>query len=123
MSLNIKSKRIKIQKILSYLNQVKKIHEKYMSNGKKFIHTIELRDINEKILILINEINLWGDEGLENSCLDLIEHLHEWISIWDKEKKIRRPRHDDEFIFYGYKKYPKNLESLLVSHLTKLGKT
>jgi hypothetical protein len=115
-----KSKKIKIQRLLSHLNQVKKIHEKYMSNGKIFIHTIELRKINGKILVLIKEINLQGNEELKSSTLDMIEHLDEWIYIWEKEKNIRTPSNDDEFIFNGYKKYPKKFENLLIQHSIKL---
>jgi len=112
--------RIKIQKLLFYLDKVKKIHEKYMSNGKVFIDTIELRKINEKILVLVKEINLQDNKELKSSSLDLIEHLVKWISIWDKEKNIRTPSNDDEFIFNGYKKYPKNFENLLIQHSIKL---
>ena len=122
MTLTNKLERIKIQKLLFYLDKVKKIHEKYMSNGKVFIDTIELRKINEKILVLIKEINLQDNKELKSSSLDLIEHLVEWISIWDKEKNIRTPSNDDEFIFNGYKKYPINFENLLIQHSIKLDK-
>jgi|TARA_B110000438_G_scaffold225603_1_gene219684 hypothetical protein len=88
VTLTNKLERIKIQKLLFYLDKVKKIHEKYMSNGKVFIDTIELRNINEKILVLIKEINLQDNKELKSSSLDLIEHLVEWISIWDKEKNL-----------------------------------
>jgi len=118
--LTIKLKRIEIQKLLSYLDRVKKIHEEYMSNGKIFKYTIKLRNINEKILVLIKEISLEEDEELKNSTLDLIEHLNDWISIWDVEKNIRTPSDDDEFIFNGYKKFPSNFESLLIQHLKKI---
>ena len=117
-----KLKRKKIQKLLSHLDQVKKIHEKYISNRKIFIYTVELRNVNEKILVLIKEINLQDNKELKSSSLDLIEHLVEWISIWDKEKNIRTPSNDDEFIFNGYKKYPKNFENLLIQHSIKLDK-
>ena len=120
MTLTNKLERIKIQKLLFYLDKVKKIHEKYMSNGKVFIDTIELRKINEKILVLIKEINPQDNKELKSSSLDLIEHLVEWISIWDKEKNIRTPSNDNEFIFNGYKKYPKNFENLLIQHSIKL---
>jgi len=120
VTLTNKLERIKIQKLLFYLDKVKKIHEKYMSNGKVFIDTIELRKINEKILVLIKEINLQDNKELKSSSLDLIEHLVEWISIWDKEKNIRTPNNDDEFIFNGYKKYPINFENLLIQHSIKL---
>ena len=120
MTLTNKLERIKIQKLLFYLDKVKKIHEKYMSNGKVFIDTIELRKINEKILVLIKEINLQDNKELKSSSLDLIEHLVEWISIWDKEKNIRTPNNDDEFIFNDYKKYPINFENLLIQHSIKL---
>ena len=118
--MNNKIKKIKIQKLLSHLDQVKKIHKKYMSNGKIFIHTIELRKINDKILLLTKEINLQDNEELKNSSLDLIKHLDGWISIWEKERNIRTPSNDDEFIFNGYKKYPKNFENLLIQHSIKL---
>ena len=111
---------IKIQKLLSYLDQAKKIHEKYMSNGRIFIFTIELRNINNKILVLIKEIKLEDNEEIKSNRLDLIKHLEEWISIWDKEKNIRNPNNDDEFIFNGYKKYPKNFENLLIQHSIKI---
>lgn len=91
-----------------------------MSNGKIFIDTIELRKINEKILVLIKEINLQDNKELKSSSLDLIDHLVEWISIWDKEKNIRTPSNDDEFIFNGYKKYPINFENLLIQYSIKL---
>ena len=120
MTLTNKLERIKIQKLLFYLDKVKKIHEKYMSNGKVFIDTIELRKINEKILVLIKEINLQDNKELKSSSLDLIEHLVEWISIWDKEKNIRTPSNDNEFIFNVYKKYPKNFEKLLIQQSIKL---
>ena len=120
MTLTNKLERIKIQKLLFYLDKVKKNHEKYMSNGKVFIDTIELRKINEKILVLIKEINLQDNKELKSSSLDLIEHLVEWIAIWDKEKNIRTPSNDDEFTFNGYKKYPKNFENLLLQHTIKI---
>ena len=91
-----------------------------MSNGKIFKYTIKLRNINEKILVLIKEISLEEDEELKNSSLDLIKHLDGWISIWEKERNIRTPSNDDEFIFNGYKKYPKNFENLLIQHSIKL---
>ena len=118
--MNNKLKSIKIQKLLSYLEQVKKIHEKYICNGKIFIYAIELRNINEKILVLIKTINLEGNEELKRSSLNLIEHLDEWISIWEKEKNIRTPSNDDVFIFNGYRKFPKNFENLLIQHSIKL---
>ena len=108
--------KLKIQRLLTHLDQVKKIHEKYISNGKIFIHTIELRNINEKILVLIKEINRQSNEELISSSKDLIEHLDEWICLWDKERNIRTPSNNDEFIFNGYKKYPKNFENLLKKH-------
>jgi hypothetical protein len=117
VSLTNKLKGLKMKTLLLLLSEVKKIHENYMSNGKIFLHTIELRDINEKILVLIKEINLQGgDKELKDSSLDLIEHLEQWISIWDREKDIRRPNDNDEFIFNGYKKYPKKIENLLIRH-------
>ena len=103
--------------LLLLLDEVKNIHENYISNGKIFLHTIELRDINEKILVLIKEAKLQGDKELKDSSLDLIEHLEQWISIWDRERGIRRPDDNDEFIFNGYKKYPKKIENLLIRHL------
>tara|TARA_B100000787_G_scaffold77854_1_gene57207 strand:- start:66 stop:434 length:369 start_codon:yes stop_codon:yes gene_type:complete len=115
-----KLKRIKIQKLISHLEQVKKIHKQYMSNGKVFIYAIELRKINEKILVLIKEINFQDNKELEASSIELIEHLDEWISVWDMEKNIRTPGNDDEFIFNGYKKYPKNFENLLIQQSIKL---
>ena len=91
-----------------------------MSNGNVFIDTIELRKINEKILVLIKEINLQDNKELEASSIDLIEHLDEWISAWDLEKNIRTPGNDDEFILNDYKKYPKNFEKLLIQQSIKL---
>ncbi len=91
-----------------------------MSNGKVFIYAIELRKINEKILVLIKEINFQDNKELEASSIELIEHLDEWISVWDMEKNIRTPGNDDEFIFNGYKKYPKNFENLLIQQSIKL---
>ena len=43
-----------------------------MSYGKVFIDTIELRKINEKILVLIKEINLQDNKELKSSSLDLM---------------------------------------------------
>ena len=120
--MNNKIKKIKINKLLSLLDEAKKNYQVYISNGKIFLHTIEIQSSNKKILKLIKELNFKEDQNLINTCIDLIEHLNEWLSIWNQEKNIKRPNDNDKFVFDSYKKYPKEIEGLLTLHLETINR-
>ena len=120
--MNNKIKKIKIKKLLFLLDQAKMNYQLYMSNEKIFLHTIEIQSINKRILKLIEELNFKEDKELRNPYFDLIEHLNEWLSIWNQEKNIQRPNDNDKFVFDSCKKYPKEIEGLLTLHLEKLNR-
>ena len=44
-----------------------------------------------------------------------MQHLEEWIIIWNQNEKYIKPKNDDVFTFDGYKKYPKELDKLLIN--------
>ena len=97
------------------MNHSKKNYNEYISNGKIFFYTKKLRIINADILDLIMNQNFEEYEKLKKPLLNLRKHLEEWIFLWDKEQNIRNPDDNDEFIFTSCKKYPKNLEELLIT--------
>jgi hypothetical protein len=108
------------REVLSLLDSSKKIYKNYLSCGRKFLYAKELRSINEQILNLINNQKVQRDKVLESALQNLKKHLEEWIYIWDKEKNTRSLNDSNEFIFCGYKTYPKYLDQLLISYLEKI---
>ena len=96
------------------MDSSKKVYNQYNHNGKTFLYSKKLRVVNKQILNLITSDNLVKNKKLKKPFLDLKKHLEEWINSWDKEKDIRTPKDNDTFIFTGYKKYPKDLELLLI---------
>ena len=106
--------------MLSLLDSSKKIYKNYLSSGHKFLYAKELRSINEQVLNLINNQKVQRDKVLESALQNLKKHLEEWIYIWDKEKNTRSLNDSNEFIFCGYKTYPKYLDQLLISYLEKI---
>ena len=105
------------KKIIDLLNKAKKIHKDYINFGKTFLYAKKLRLVNDQILICIKKLDFDSNKELEKSSLDLKEHIEDWISIWDKEQFIRKPKDNDVFIFYNLKRYPKNFELLLNNYI------
>ena len=103
------------EKLLKLLKSSKKIYDDYILNGKTFLYAKNLRLINGQILNLIKKPHLEKSNELKKPFFDLRQHIEEWVIIWDKEQLIKKPEDNDVFIFNGYKKYPKNLELLLIS--------
>ena len=104
-------------KIIDLLIKAKKIHKDYINFGKTFLYAKKLRLVNDQILICIKKLDFDSNKELEKSSLDLKEHIEDWISIWDKEQSIKKPRNNDVFTFYSTKRYPKELELLLLNYI------
>ena len=103
------------KELLELLRNSKKTYDNYIINGKTFLYAKNLRLINGQILNLIKKLHLEKSNELKKPFFDLRQHIEEWVIIWDKEQLIKKPEDNDVFIFNGYKKYPKNLELLLIS--------
>ena len=108
---------IKCRKILLLLSKAEIEYKKYIFNGQKFTYTKNLKDINKKILIISKDFKIEGNRELKKTFIDLLEHLYEWSLKWDIEKNIQMPSEDEEFIFDGYKKFPREISSLLDKYL------
>jgi len=106
-----------IKKLLYLLDNSKKIYDLYILNGQIFLYAKKLRKINKKILDLIEKPNFVKDQKIKKPLLSLKKHIKEWIILWDKEQVARKPNNKDVFIFAGYTRFPKGLESFLISTL------
>ena len=118
--MNKESQLIKCRKIFLLLNEAQFEYQKYILNGKKFTHAKKLKEINKKILIISKDFKIEGNKELKKSFLDLLEHLNEWSLKWEIENTIQMPSNDDEFIFDGYKKFPRKISSLLDIYLKEI---
>ena len=105
------------KELLELLINSKKTYDNYIINGKTFLYAKKLRLANQEILNLIRKLDFEKDNELKKPSIDLKKHIEDWVIIWDKEKLIRNPKDNDVFIFTGYKKYPKDLELLLINRL------
>jgi hypothetical protein len=103
------------KELIQLLNISKKKYKAYVDNGKTFYHAKEIKLINIKILALIQNQNYNDNIKLQETIINLIQHIEEWILIWNKKEKSKKPKNDDVFIFDGYKKYPKKLDKLLIN--------
>tara|TARA_B100000787_G_C15990708_1_gene205680 strand:- start:207 stop:533 length:327 start_codon:yes stop_codon:yes gene_type:complete len=103
------------EELLQLLKSSKKTYDDYILNGKIFLYAKSLRLINGQILDLIKKLNFEKNNELKKPFFALKQHIEEWIVIWDKEQLEKKPEDNDVFIFNGYKKYPKDLELLLIS--------
>ena len=103
------------KELLELLRNSKKTYDNYIMSGKTFLYAKKLRLVNQEILNLIKKLNFKKDNELKNPSIDLKKHIEDWVIIWDREKLIRNPEDNDVFIFTGYRKYPKDLELLLIS--------
>tara|TARA_B100000780_G_scaffold178845_1_gene125393 strand:- start:350 stop:676 length:327 start_codon:yes stop_codon:yes gene_type:complete len=103
------------EELLQLLKSSKKTYDDYILNGKTFLYAKSLRLINGQILDLIKKLNFEKNNELKKPFFALKQHIEEWIIIWDKEQFEKKPEDNDVFIFNGYKKYPKDLELLLIS--------
>ena len=106
-----------IKKIINLLIKSKKIHSDYIKLGKTFFYAKKLRSINEQILTCLTKLDFNSNKEFEKPSLDLKEHIEDWISIWDKEQSIKKPKNNDVFIFYSTKRYPKEFELLLFNYI------
>ena len=106
-----------IEKITNLLIKAKKTHDDYTNFGKTFLYAKKLRSINDKILNCVRKLDFGLNEELEKPSQDLKEHIQDWISVWDKEQSIQKPKDNDVFIFYSPKRYPKDLELPLNNHI------
>ena len=103
------------KELLQLLDISKKTYKKYINNGKTFYYAKELKVINIEILRLIRNQNYKDNIKLQKVILHLREHLQEWILIWKEKKIAENPKDNDLFVFDGYKKYPKELDRLLIN--------
>tara|TARA_B110000114_G_scaffold82982_1_gene87763 strand:+ start:180 stop:515 length:336 start_codon:yes stop_codon:yes gene_type:complete len=105
------------KELLELLRNSKKTYDNYIINGKTFLYAKKIKLVNQKVLNLIKKLNFEKDNELKKPSIDLKKHIEDWVIIWDREKLIRNPKDNDVFIFTGYKKYPKDLELLLINRL------
>ena len=105
------------KELLELLINSKKTYDNYIINGKTFLYAKKLRLVNQEILNFFKKNNFEKDNELKKPAIDLKKHIEDWVIIWDREKLIRNPKDNDVFIFTGYKKYPKDLELLLINCL------
>ena len=103
------------KELLKLLRNSKKTYDNYIVNGKIFLYAKKLRLVNQEILNFFKKNNFEKDNELKKPAIDLKKHIEDWVIIWDREKLIRNPKDNDVFIFTGYRKYPKNLELLLIN--------
>ena len=103
------------KEFLQLINISKNKHKDYMNNGKTFFYAKEIKFINLKILDLIKDKNFTKSTELQKIILDLEIHLNEWIFAWNNEQINKNPKDNDLFVFDGYKKYPKELDTLLIN--------
>ena len=94
-------------------------YEKYIQNGKKFIYSKKIRSVNQNMYDLLKSNMAVDDLELSVIIVDLIEHLEQWIWMWENKKKVLSPDNNDIFFFSGYKKFPKNFENILISYIEK----
>ena len=94
-------------------------YKKYIQNGKKFIYSKKIRSINQNMYDLLKSNMEIDTLDLTLIIDDLIEHLEQWIWIWEKKKKTLSPGDNDIFFFSGYKNFPKNFENILISYIKK----
>ena len=107
-----------VQRLMSLMRASKEEYQLYLSNGRTFRHAKALRQNNQKILDLVNGADFDADSDLTSALLELADHLQDWSRCWDRESEARSPDDDDEFVFTGYKTYPKHLDPLLQAHVT-----
>ena len=103
------------KELLKLLRNSKKTYDNYIVNGKIFLYAKKLRLVNQEILNFFKKNNFEKDNELKKPAIELKKHIEDWVIIWDREKLIRNPKDNDVFIFTGYRKYPKNLELLLIN--------
>jgi len=103
------------KELLKLLRNSKKTYDNYIVNGKIFLYAKKLRLVNQEILNFFKKNNFEKDNELKKPAIDLKKHIEDWVIIWDREKLIRNPKDNDVFIFTGYRKYPKDLELLLIN--------
>ena len=103
------------KELLELLINSKKTYDNYIINGKTFLYAKKLRLVNQEILNLIRKLDFEKDNELKKPAIDLKKHIEDWVIIWDGKKLISNPEDNDVFIFTGYRKYPKDLELLLIN--------
>lgn len=103
--------------VLSLLKESHEEYKKYISHGKKFVYTKKIRSINQEIYDLLKSYTVPNSPALAKVIKDVIEHLEQWIPLWDSEKNNLLPNDNDVFVFGGYKRYPKNFEEIANSYI------
>jgi hypothetical protein len=104
-------------RVLSLLKESHEEYKNYMHHGKKFVYTKKIRSVNQNVYDLLKEYDVPDIPELALVIEEVIEHLEQWIPLWDNEKNNLAPNDDDIFVFGGYKRYPKNFEEIATSYL------
>ncbi|MES0861799.1 hypothetical protein ABLN87_05530 [Ruegeria sp. SCPT10] len=102
-----------IAQVMSLMSASRAEYERYLAQGKTFGPARALRATNQQVLDFIEGTPFKAAPELMSALEDLQEHLRDWARIWDQEAKLRAPADEDEFIFTGYKTYPRHLDALL----------
>lgn len=103
--------------VLSLLKESHEEYKKYLRHGKKFVHTKKIRSINQDVYDLLKTYTGPNSPELAAVIKDVIEHLEQWIPLWDSQKNKLIPNDNDTFVFGDYKRYPKNFEDIANSYI------
>jgi hypothetical protein len=104
---------INIKGSINLFNQSRKAYTEYHSNNGQYLYAKKLRVINEEICMHAEKLETVKEEDLKKAILELKEHLEQWMFLWDKTNNKKHWKNKEEFVFTGYKTYPKRLDALL----------
>ena len=117
--MNKQSITIFIRELNSLLNYADKIYSAYIENGKKFVFSKVLFDVNDEIYHLIKSNIVMCPEERKQDAYDLIFHIDVWRTIWLDEVEQKNPSWSDEFAFPNEIKFPKKSVERLLSSRNK----
>ena len=106
---------INLKKLNNLLSKSKEAHQVYCINSKSFKHAKNIKNVNTEIMFLLDNSAYPTDMSYLLSELKI--HLIEWLSFWKAKEEKYSPKDGDEFIFTGYKTYPKKLDKILYNKI------
>lgn len=95
--------------------EAEEAYRQYLNDGKKFRHTIPLREVNERIHKLIFEIRLHLKSETQEAADALIAHYRSWMDLWDKHHEQIQPGPDDIFAFQTEVPFPRDAKDTLLA--------
>jgi hypothetical protein len=109
-----------LKQLFFFLKQSEYCYQQYLSNGKKFIYAIAIRNVNSQLKDLIISNGYLLDQSLQNDLISLAFHLDIWIVKWDAHQKELNPRFDQLFVFENEVNFPKKAYQNLESEYLKI---